>query len=271
MTTPDDDGGAGAPRPRVTRPEPERTTPRRSWATLFGRPTDGSGASPGTAAPAEDGSSEPRASETVTRAVELGYRVIDDYIRQGQKAAERLATRAWSAETALRDTQDLTARMTRHASDLVGLWLEALDTANLTGAWRTTERPGGAPEPSGGAAGVAPDEVEHAAPAAPAATSDAACGRTRIAIEIASARPAAVTVDLRSADAARPLVVHALRAVEPEKPRITEVAIEPATPDAPARLRIRVPDGQPAGTYDALVIDQATSRPVGSVSLTLSS
>ncbi len=267
MTTPDD-GGPGASRPRVTRPEPERTAPRRSWATLFGA-TDGAGAS--TAPPAGDGSSEARASETVTRAVELGYRVIDDYIRQGQKAAERLATRAWSPETALRDTQDLAARMTRHASDLIGLWLEALDTANLTGAWRTTERPGGPPAPFGGAAGDAPSEVQDAAPPTPAPSGEVGEGRTRIAIELASARPAAVTVDLRSGDPARPLVVHALRAVEPEKPRISEVAIEPATAGAPARLRIRVPDGQPPGTYDALVIDQATSRPVGSVSLTLSS
>lgn len=271
MTT-RDENGSGAARPRVARPEPERTMPRRSWSTLFA-PFGGADQEANSAggAGAENGSAG--AGDTVARAVELGYRVIDEYIRQGQKAAQRLSTRTWSPETALRDTQDLTARMTRHASDLVGLWVDLLDTSNMTGAWRATAQSWtGDPSVAGaGSATRAPSDPRRDETSEPASTSTVPPGRTRIAIEIASERPAEVAVDLRSEDTTRKLVVHSLRAVEPEKPRITEVAIEPATPDSPARLRIRVPTEQPAGTYNALVIDEATSRPVGSVSLRISS
>jgi hypothetical protein len=274
MTTPDDER-SGAPRPRVARPDPERTMPRRSWSTLFAPfgGTDQEANSAGGAA-TENGSANAGPGETVARAVELGYRVIDEYIRQGQKAAQRLSTRTWSPETALRDTQDLTARMTRHASDLVGLWVDLLDTSNMTGAWRATAQSWtmdpSAPDAGSPAHGPS-DHADDETRSMPGAAGTAPPGRTRIAIEIASERPAEVIVDLRSEDTTRKLVVHSLRAVEPEKPRITEVGIEPATPHAPARLRIRVPTEQPSGTYNALVIDEETSRPVGSVSVRISS
>lgn len=273
MTTPDDEGPQTT-RPRVTRPEPERTMPRRGWSNLFGAGADSGSGAAAPAGGAEGGAGDDRASDTVSRAVELGYRVIDEYVRQGQKAAQRLSSRSWSPETALRDTQDFTARVTRHASDMVALWIDLLDSANMTGAWRTAAQPwtqgtrtgeeaaasNGAPA---AASGPFPSAGSPPQPAAPPV------GRTRIAVELASERPAEVAVDLRSEDTTRRLVVHSLRAVEPEKPRITDVAFEPATPHAPARLRIRIPAGQPAGTYNALVIDEETSRPAGSVSVRL--
>lgn len=266
MTTPDDDG-PGATRPRITRPDPERTLPHRGWANLFGAAGHGDS---GAAAPGRTTADEPageRASDTVSRAVELGYRVIDEYVRQGQKAAQRLSSRSWSPESALRDTQDFTARVTRHASDLAALWLDLLDAANVTGSWRTAP-PTAPQEARTTGSDAATANGSDAGAAAPAAAAPVA-GRTRIAVEIASERPAEVTVDLRSEDTTRALVVHSLRAVEPEKPRITGVAFAPATAHAPARLVIHVPPGQPAGTYNALVIDEQTSRPAGSVSVRL--
>lgn len=275
MTTPEDDR-PGAPRARITRPEPERTMPRRAWANLFGTTSDPGGFDGASSRLTADEAGGEHASDSVSRAVELGYRVIDEYVRQGQKAAQRLSSRSWSPETALRDTQDFTARVTRHASDLVALWIDLLDSANMTGAWRSTTHPW--TQPFRPATDEAPHDRSDATsrngapgptfPAAARATAPAG-GRTRIAVVVASERPAEVIVDLRSEDTTRPLVVHALRAVEPEKPRIDGTTFEPATPHAPARLRIRVPAGQPAGTYNALVIDEETSRPAGSVSVRL--
>jgi hypothetical protein len=255
--------------------------PRRSWSTLFGPfapAADGPARSDGAGSPADAASAaasetgpDAQAGDTVARAVELGYRVIDEYVRQGQKAAQRLSTRTWNPETALRDAQDLTARMTRHASDLVGLWVDLLDTSNATGAWRAAMQPGtGETQAAPNAAPAARSPTDRASDG-PSTTASTPAGRTRIAIELTSERPAEVTVDLRSEDTTRQLVVHSLRAVEPEKPRITDVALEPATEHGPARLCIRVPSGQPCGTYNALVIDADTSRPVGSVSLRISS
>ena len=79
---------------RVTRPEPERTHPVRSWSTLFG-------------APERDGGRD----DVVSRSVDLAYRVVDEYVRQGQKTAQRLSERSYAPEAMARDVQDLTTRL----------------------------------------------------------------------------------------------------------------------------------------------------------------
>ena len=65
---------------RVKRPRLDRRSPLRSWATLFGAPSsEGRG----------DDEPERRGGvdDVVSRSVELGYRVIDDWMRQGQRSA----------------------------------------------------------------------------------------------------------------------------------------------------------------------------------------
>src|SRR5438128_6977170 len=91
---------------RVRRPEPDRTGPIRNWSALFGAPP--------ARAPEDEGAAEARPTslgEAVSRSVELGYRVVDEYVRQGQRAAQRLNDRSLGPETIARDVQDLTARM----------------------------------------------------------------------------------------------------------------------------------------------------------------
>src|SRR5438128_27418 len=62
---------------RIRRPPLDRTEPIRAWSSLFG------------AGPLND---------VVTRSVELGYRVVDEYIRQGQKAAARFGSPSVGAD-----------------------------------------------------------------------------------------------------------------------------------------------------------------------------
>ena len=243
------------PKPRVTRPEPERTSPLRSWATLFGPQS-------ANAAAGDEGSGNTTASggasltDVVSRSVELGYRVVDDYLRQGERAAERLGGGQLGARGLTTDVQDFAGRMTRYASDFLGLWLEFLEIA-------ATGRGGAGPTATPAAPG------DHTVPA-PSATAAAAPGEpARVRIEIVSARPAEVTVELRPDVNGAALVVHALRAVDPEKPRVEDVTLRRAEPDGPLTLRIRVPDGHPAGVYNGLIIETTTSRPVGTVSVRL--
>src|SRR5262249_6551938 len=92
---------------------------------------------------------------------------------------------------------------------------------------------------------------------------------TRVRIEVRSAQPTEVAVDIRPEAANRSLIVHALRAVDPDKPRLDGVRFEPGSEEAAACLRINVPAGHPAGVDSGLRIDQETSRPVGTVSLTI--
>ncbi len=224
-------------RERVTRPVPERTEPMRSWSSLFTAPE---------AAPA-DGGRPAGGDDMVSRAVSLGYRVVDEYIRQGERAARALG--GGPNGPAGGDVQDLTARMAQYAQDFLGLWMQLVELATAGSSLR---RPVAQAEGNGGvlpAAGApAPSPSEP----------------VRASIEVASARPIEVSLDLRPEAAGVPLVVHDLRAAAPDLPRLTGVVLEPGDPP---RLRLRVPDDQPAGVYHGVVVDERTSRALGTVSV----
>jgi hypothetical protein len=225
--------------PRVKRPALDRKDPIRSFASFF--------APPGAPGPAP--SDEP--SEAVSSAVDLGYRVVNEYIRQGEDAARRAADPLRAAPFA-NDVRDLSARMFQYASDFAGAWFEMLGLTSTGEASRT-------PFPFAGfAAPRAPAE-----PPAPQPEPAAAPARTQVAVEVCSARPAIVTVDLRPGAAERPLVVHELRAPSPDLPRLSDVAF------VAGRFRVRVPDGHPAGVYSGAVIDLETSVPAGTVCVIL--
>jgi hypothetical protein len=219
---------------RITRPEPERTQPIRSWTqTLFGMPPPANGER-ASAAPLED---------VVSRSVELGYRVVDDYLREGQRVAERFGGRGFGADALVGDMQQLTARMARYTSDVFEVWFQLLQLAM-----------GGRVRPP-----------ENAAPAAPVAAPEApAASRIRIAVD--ASQPTEVVLDLRPDAAGRRLLVHALRPADGgEGARLGDVSIEPDA--GGAVVRVRVPPRHPAGVYNGLVIDEETTCPAGTLSV----
>jgi len=234
---------------RVRRPEPTRTQPIRNLSTLFGGTPRRDGADGAASASGRTGS----LGEAVSRSVELGYRVVDEYIRQGQRTAQRLNERSLEPEAIARDVQDLTTRMTQYASDFLGVWFEFLELATAGGRVRRPGKEDGEEPPPAPAPRRPPERVSEP--------------RARVRIALVSAQPAEVSVDLVPDAARRALLVHALRAVDPEKPRLADVVLEPEAPGQPLTLRIRVPAGQPPGVYNGLVIDEQTSRPAGTVSV----
>ena len=244
---------------RIRRPQPDRTQPIRNLSTLFGasprRAPDGDGADDS----APDGKKMASFGEAVSRSVELGYRVVDDYIQQGQRAAQRLNDRSIGPETITRDVQELTARMAQYASDFLGVWFEVLELASAG----TASRRAGA-TPKGGA-----DAAAAPTPTPPRPAREPSSERTRVRIEVSSARPAEVSLDLVPNAGGASLVVHALRAVDPEKPRLADVVLERGGRGEPLTLRIRVPADQPPGVYNGLIIDEQTNRPAGTVSVRL--
>jgi hypothetical protein len=200
-------------------------------------------------------------NDVVSHSVDLGYRVIDEYIQQGQKAAQRFSERSYAPDTLATDTQELATRMMQYASDFTALWLEFFQVATgSAGRW---------PPPFDG---LAPERPASAPPPPPAATpagptpQGAAAPRARIRVAVTSPYPTEVSLDVRP-DATHQLVVQSLRAVDPDKPRLTDVSIEATGPDEPLTLRIRVPAGHPAGIYNGLIVEEDTGRPAGTVSL----
>jgi hypothetical protein len=274
-TTPDpsDEGS----RERLHRPEPEREGPiRGGWLGLFGPPLGGADSASG-AAGSPEGAAPVGLNDAVARAVDLGYRVVDDYIRQGQNAARLFRQRSYGPEALRHDLQELGVRMFQYASDLAGLWFEAVGAAASGEA--AAGRAAAEPPPSGTGRGLG----LGGAAARPSPPADPAPGRrdaqdtapappygARVSVRLESARSAEVQVDLRPVLPRTALLVHDLRAVDPTRPPLREVAVESGDAGDPVVVRIRVPDDQPAGTYRGVVVDARTSLPLGTLSVRVS-
>jgi hypothetical protein len=142
--------------PRRTRPSLDRTKPVRSWSAALGTPP----APPPGDAPKDDGKPRPRLEDAVARSVELGYRVVDDYIQQGQRAAQRLSEGKLTAEVLTSEVNDLGGRIARYASDFFGAWVELLELAAVGSATRQSAANG---MPAAPAASPAPPPARRPA------------------------------------------------------------------------------------------------------------
>lgn len=225
------------------RPPVARTAPIRSWSQLLNRPTPATEPPP-SGAGADAAEPDPAVADVIGRSVDLAYRVIDDYIQQGQRAAARAARGAYGPAAFTADMQDWSAGMLRYASEFAEVWMGFASRA------AATAQPAPAPTPAG------PTPVT---PPSPAARPGA------VTIEIVAARPTQVSLDIAPESHDKPLVVRPLRGMTPTAPPIADVVFVPATADQPARLTLRVPPDQPPGAYHGIVLDADRNLPVGAL------
>jgi hypothetical protein len=272
--------------PRFKRPDLERSEPRRGFAGVLG------------------GAPQPPAADGVARGVDLGYRVIEDYLRQGQSFARGMfdPADARSVVQAAGDPQRLAERMLQYASDLAAVWFEyvrvvggapqkaAAPSAAVSGSAgpfdieppepRAAEAsqpsaPSGADAPPSPAAAarpvaVAPQPMAAGRAAAdPQSTAAEPAGSTRIAIALLSKQRCEVVVDLKPGSAGLALSAHDLRARETGVPRICGVLITGEPERDMVRVDITVPDAQPPGVYHGIILDDASNLPRGTLSLRL--
>jgi hypothetical protein len=236
---------------RIRRPVPSRTTPHRTWQPPAAPPEQ-------TADPASSArAAGPRAQieATVSKSVELGYKVIDEYLQQGQRAAQRLNAGALTAEAVATEAQDLGTRVARYASDFFGSWMELLE---LAAAGRAA-RPELVRSPATNGAAAEPQR--------PAMAPDASATPARLEVELTTSRALRLRLDLHADRLRGALRAHALRSADPKRGRLDDVTCT-LDGDAPI-VRLTVPSDQRAGSYEGLLIDEATNRPVGSLRVTL--
>ncbi len=230
---------------RPKRPKMERTEPDRSWMNgSFG---------PGASAAGSD----PRAAGY--QAINNAYRLIDEYVRQGQRMAENLwlpldgsAGRAASAFNA-------PERLMRAMGDMTMAWLEVMEQFTKNAQAKPS------PVPAGSAGPFASSRVEPP-PAATEAPSPSAPAKAQ-PLKLSLDARGRVEVSFQLADAASlaELAVTELRSFGSDAEPIRGVELSGA-PDEPV-LRVRVPEGQPAGTYNGLFLERGSQRPCGTISL----
>jgi hypothetical protein len=219
---------------RIRLPKSDRTGPIRGGTfSLFGAPA--------TPNPNEAGADGAGPSGAIARAVDLGYRVVDDYIRQGQNAARMIGQRSYGPEALANDVQEMTASFLQYGAELVDVWMQLLGQAAVGQATRPAPNP-------------APPSPE------PAGSTSRSGASPRVTVAIESPHPTEVSVDL-DAPAGRSFVVQDLQNSR-GGPSITGTVLEMGEPP---RLRVRVPPEQPPGTYCGLVLDAETSLPAGNV------
>lgn len=286
---------------RHKRPELERSEPIRNWSGMFGvRPRNGHrlerAEEPGVAQSGAVAAAEPAAaaapSDPVAQGVDLGYRVIEQYLQQGQTFARAVAPGRGPGVPGVTEPQRFIEQLARSTYDLADTFLSFVSAA---GAWPAAAGRGtqaasaasavpkvgafqiesigrapaeGAPASSServvragngaGAGGSAGSQVEpfFTEPSAPLITTD-----------VASALRTEVTVELKPGSSMVRLSAHDLRAADPALPRIAGVELETRAADNRVVVRLRVPDAQPEATYSGLIIDEASHLPRGSLTV----
>jgi hypothetical protein len=235
---------------RVKRPRLQRTEPIRSWSALFG--AGRSGQSPPGAGSA---GAQSKATDPISRGVEMGYRVIDDYVRQGAAVAGSFVN-GGQKPGAGPDLSQMADRMMRYATDFSSAWLEAMSMMASTINPGASE--GRAPASSGA-------DRNTGAPNSAGSRN----GDLRVSIDVRSDRPAEVFVNLEGSSSGETLEVEPMRA-RSGKAVLRDVAVElPTEPGGTVRIKVHVPAGCKAERYTGAIIEAKSKRPRGRLTVVL--
>lgn len=197
--------------------------------------------------------------DVVSRAVETGYKVIEEQIQQGQRVAEQLSQGNLGADMVNGNVSEIFERVLRFYSDMGALWFEMLESVVRNPAASQlfesfTGRPGAKVN------GHAMNGAGHPTAAAPIG----------LPVEIVCARPsgARAALDLHPGADLTSITIQPLSSQHNEAPAIEGVRLIAARPGWPATVQITIPDEQPAGIYTGILL-QASGEPAGTLCLHL--
>ncbi|HEY9219278.1 MAG TPA: hypothetical protein VIO94_14610 [Phenylobacterium sp.] len=236
-------GGA----PRMTRPEPARTGPKRNAGMV---PPPGPIDPPGVGV----GPDDPRDSEIhkiVADAVKLGYDVLGQNLSQGRSAADRLRVGAYGAGEVQDDVSQLSGRLAQMARDLATVWFDLIGAVVRDPALHEALRPKPTPPPSGG------DRPSSE----PVKVGCVVKGNDR-----AKAAP----LYLSQPDNPSRLTVAGLHSPETKLPPITNIAFMASDDAEHVMVVITVPADQAPGVYSGVVCDAGSHAPLGTLSVQVS-
>lgn len=234
--------------PRITRPIPDRTHPRRGAMGALNQhdpmadaATGGHPLGPGFAAAGDATAAAHAAFDKIDEGVRAASDIVDAHIRQGEETAKALGRGEPSQSLGQGDLSGIITGLVRAYSDVASVWVDVVGAlaARIEGA--------------GGQAA--------ATPTSPVPTQ-------AFGFRIATATPVAAQVEMfRPADAVKAQPLVASTADGPAQ--ITDVRFEPSGAGAAGLIAIQVPNGQAPGLYNGVLLHEADNTPVGVVTLTV--
>jgi hypothetical protein len=231
-------------RKRLHRGDPVRTAPVRDFSKLYrGRDSLKVTNKPVAAdAPPAGAPGGPLAE-----GVKLAYHVIEKYMAEGRRAAEGLNNQPYATRAATDNLQDLLERVLRLQTEALPLWIETLATLARF-------------DPSRNGSTTAPDVW-------PRSNGSEKAESTGVSVEVLSVRPVQVSVELRPDSDPQSLVALGLNAVDPKKPAVTDISFSPDEVRGRIKLRIRITEGQPPGTYSGVIVHRDSGEARGTLSI----
>jgi hypothetical protein len=239
---------------RIRRPELERSGPIRD-ATNYLRDSDSwTEKAPNDNPRQGNGGQSSKAGsfdDVVTQGVKLGYKVIEQYITQGQRVAEEIS-RPFQKGVPEAGTADVVQGMVRLYKDMADVCGNALDLMvrnPVFWSWL------GSFTQNGGL------HTQNGDPGTLNGTGAA------FSVEIASTRPTEVLLNVEPSPQPYTPFVHALHAPERNVPPLTSIAFQKSPKSNMPVLLLKIPLNQPSGLYTGVVVDRETNQPRGTLTV----
>lgn len=231
---------------RLHREEPARTAPIRNLTTLYRRTDSTNGVNPKKPVAPEKAKGTAAAGSLV-ESVELAYSVIDKYIAEGRQTAEGLSAGPYTTRIANDNLQGLLERLLRFQTEILPLWIDTLATLVT----------------------VQPSQNGHVSTQSGRPHSNGTKDSTlrSVTIEVASHRPAQVSLDLGPDCETQSLVALSVNSIDARKPAITGVSFVPDDIRGRLKLVVRIADDQPSGTYTGVIVDRNSGDTRGTLSI----
>ena len=171
----------------------------------------------------------------------MGYSVIEDHLRQGRAAADRMSAGSYGVRDVPDDLGQLGSRLLQAARDFSTMWFDFIEAGvrdpRLVNALR--RQPGGAP------------------------------ARAKVPVTLTCSFPgkAATVLDASLTQPEQPalLATVGLHSPDPKTPPITSIVFMPGAGGVTAVIRIA--KDHPAGTYSGVISDAGTHAPLGTISV----
>lgn len=239
---------------RIRRPKLDRSGPIRD-ATNYLRDSDSWPENPPNDTSQKDSSGTQSTvgsfDDVVTQGVKLGYKVIEQYIAQGQRVAEEIS-RPFQKGIPEAGTADVVQGMVRLYKDMADVWGNALDLMvrnPVFWSWLGSFAQNGGPHTPNGV----PGKLNGKGAA--------------FSVEIASARPTEVMLNVEPSPQPYTPFVHALHAPDRRVPPLTSIAFQKSPKSNMPVLLLKIPTKQPSGLYTGVVVDRDTNQPRGTLTV----